>query len=73
MYYSGRDNDAYRKYAQYRDWLYAVDDLVIVGIYISLFDLPVAPTKYWYDTGVSCYEAAIRILIRWTYSHKEML
>lgn len=64
MYYAGTSNDVYRKYVRYRTWLCAVDDLVMAVMDISLFDLPVVPTKYWYDTGVSYYEAAIRVIVK---------
>lgn len=64
MYYAGRDNKVYRKYAQYRNWLYAIDDAVMVAIGVSLFSLvSTYSMNTWYAEGVSFYEAAMWIIV----------
>ena len=65
MFYAGRNNKVYRKYAKYRDWLYAADNAVRVAIGVSLFtlvDMLIIDT--WYVEGISSREATMYAIIR---------
>ena len=65
MFYAGRDNRVYRKYAWYRDWLYDIDNAVMVAIGVSLFSLvSTFMLDCWYTEGISSYEAAMYVITK---------
>lgn len=65
MFYAGRNNKVYRKYARYRDWLYAIDDKVMGTIGVSVFNLvDVSTLRTWYAKGTSYCEAAMWATIK---------
>ena len=68
MFYAGRNNEAYKKYAQCRNWLHTVDDKVKEITGVSLLDLPDLTVRDWYEEGVDPYEAAAWAILRWLYS-----
>lgn len=65
MYYAGRDNEVYRKYARYRDWLYTIDDEVLKVMGISLFDLvSMSILRKWYTDCIGSYEAVMQVIVK---------
>ncbi len=65
MYYAGRDNKVYRKYARFRDWLYAIDDKVMETTEVSVFSLvDMSILAMWYTEGVSSHGAAMWTIVK---------
>ena len=65
MFYAGRNNDVCRKYARFRDWLYAIDDKVMETIEVSVFNLvDMCILAMWYIEGVSYHEAAMWTMVK---------
>lgn len=65
MFYAGKDNKVYKKYAKYKDWLYEVDDAVRVAIGVSLFSLvSMSILGTWYVEGINSFEAATYVIVK---------